>query len=242
MSSPQVGTLIPEIIYIRERLASGELARLAGASAKRVEPAIGSGVVEERLVVEEFSYIDPDGDGIYVADIFAPAVDGLFEIITEINYGEEAVSKEIKTTLIVDPEGYVYELRDGKETRIPEATVSLFWLNPDTEEYELWPGRQYSQINPQITGARGAYAFLVPEGSYYIEAAASDYRPYKGETFEVQFGTGGVHVNIELASGFDLFGIIDWKTALLLFVALLLVINFYWDRRRRLRGVEYITK
>lgn len=37
--------------------------------------------------------------------------------------------------------------------------VSLYWLNPEKNQYELWPAREYQQENPQITDVRGTYAF-----------------------------------------------------------------------------------
>ena len=58
--------------------------------------------------------------------------------------------RKIKLITVIDPEGYVYERKDKREIRIPEANVVIYWLNPKSKQYELWPAKQYNQINPQI--------------------------------------------------------------------------------------------
>jgi len=132
---------------------------------------------------------------------------------------------------VVDPEGYVYEKDGIKETRIPGAIVSLFWLNPEIKQYELWPAKEYQQENPQITDATGKYSFLVPPGMYYLKVEAPKYPTYQSDTFSVKEGSG-IHMNIELKTKYWWLKVIDWKTILLLVVILLLLYNFYRDRIR----------
>lgn len=188
--------------------------------------------VEEKLVLLEFEYTDPDGDGIYTAEIQAPRVEGEYEIITVMDYKDPTLGKkEIRLITVVDPEGYVYEREGDKETRIPGAIVSLYWLNPETKQYELWPAKEYQQENPQITNATGKYSFLVPEGSYYLKVEAPGYLVYDGKPFQVKEGSG-VHINIELKTKYWWLKVIDWKTILLIVVILLLMYNFYRDRIR----------
>jgi hypothetical protein len=123
--------------------------------------------VEEKLVLVEFEYTDPDGDGIYIAEIQTPVVEGEYEIITVMDYEDPALGmKEIRLITVVDPEGYIFEKYQGKELRIAGAKVSLYWQNPDTGEYELWPAQDFLQKNPQITDSTGKYSFLVPPGKY----------------------------------------------------------------------------
>ena len=188
--------------------------------------------VEEKLVLLEFEYTDPDGDGIYTAEIQAPAVEGEYEIITVMDFTDpELGAREIRLTTVVDPEGYIYEKNGDKETRIPGAIASLFWLNPETKQYELWPAKEYQQENPQTTDVRGAYSFLVPEGFYYLKIEAPGYLFYDGRPFQVQEGSG-VHVNIELKTKYWWLKVIDWKTILLAIVIILLLYNFYRDKMR----------
>src|SRR3989344_5149989 len=188
--------------------------------------------VEEKLVLLEFEYTDPDGDGIYTAEIQAPLIEGEYEIITVMDFDDpELGKKEIRLITVVDPEGYIYERDGDKETRIPGAIVSLWWLNPETKQYELWPAKEYQQENPQTTDVRGTYSFLVPEGYYYLKAETPGYLVYDGKPFQVKEGSG-IHINIELKTKYWWLKIVDWKTILLAVVIILLLYNFYRDKIR----------
>lgn len=187
--------------------------------------------IEERLVLMQFNYTDI-GDGLYVANVETPVVDGQYEIITTIEYVNPVInSKEIKLITLVDPEGYIYEKNGMQETRITGAVVSLYWQNPATNQYELWNAKDFLQENPQITDVRGTYSFLVPNGYYYLKVDSPGYRNYNGKVFEIKEGSG-VHTNIELKDSYWWFKILDWKTMLLVIVTILLLFNFYRDKIR----------
>ena len=189
--------------------------------------------IEKRLVVAEFDYLDPDGDGIYTARVRAPQVDGEYEIITVMKYKDISLgTRTLRLMTVVDPEGYIYEQFGDKELRIPGAIASLYWYNPDKKSYELWPAGDFQQDNPQITGVDGKYAFLVPEGTYYLKVEAPGYEIYDGKPFVVKEGSG-VHFNIALKGSYWWLKMIDWKTLLLVVVIILLMYNFYRDRERR---------
>ena len=183
--------------------------------------------VEKKLVLSSFIYADPDHDGIYTADVVTPAVPGEYEIVTVIDYIDPILGvRRMSLITVIDPEGYVYEKNNGKETRIPSAIVSLYYLNTATKKYELWPAKEYQQENPQITDIRGTYSFLVPEGSYYFEVEAPGYDSYNGKAFAVAEGNS-IHQNIELTSGRGWLSLFDWRTTLLIVVFLLLVYNLF---------------
>jgi len=192
--------------------------------------------IETRLVLQDFNY-ENAGNGVYTATIQTPVVDGEYEVVTVIDYIDENIkSKEIKLITVVDPEGYIYEKNGNKETRVSGAVASLYWLNPETKQYELWPAKDYQQENPQITDVRGTYSFLVPDGFYYIKVEAPGYLSYDGKPFEVKEGSG-VHINIELKTRYWFLNIVDWKTVLLIMVVLMLLYNFYKDRMREKRSM-----
>jgi len=188
--------------------------------------------IEKKLVLSSFEYLDSDHDGIYTADVMSPVVPGEYEIITVIDYIDPVLgSRKMSMITVIDPEGYVFEKNNGKETRIPSAIVSLYALNLSTKQYELWKAKDYSQDNPQITDIRGTYSFLVPEGSYYFQVEAPGYEPYQGKAFVVVEGSG-IHQNIELKSGLNWLSELDWQTILLIGVCLLLVYNLYRNSLR----------
>ncbi len=152
----------------------------------------------KEFVLSEFKYQDLKKDGVYTATINSPAVDGKYEIRTIIDYQNETVKpKQINMLVVVDPEGYIFRKVGKDEARINNANVSIYWLNPDTKQYELWPAKDFQQQNPQITDNTGKYSFLVPPGYYYLKIESPDYLTYQGKPFLVQEGIG-IHQNIEL--------------------------------------------
>jgi len=204
------------------------LTRISSGASPQERPV----EVEEKLVLLEFEYTDPDGDGIYTAEIQAPMVEGEYEIITVIEYEDpDAGARAIRLITVVDPEGYVYEQNGDKETRVPGAIVSLFFMDPETKQYELWSAKEYQQENPQTTNVRGTYSFLVPNGLYYLKVETPGYLAYDGKPFDVREGSG-IHINIELKTKYWWLQIVDWKTILLAAVMILLLYNFYRDKIR----------
>ena len=55
---------------------------------------------------------------------------------------------------------------------IAGATVRLF---VDQGGWVLWNGAPYNQSNPQLTGVNGGYAFIVPNGIYFLEVEKSGF-------------------------------------------------------------------
>ncbi len=186
---------------------------------------------ETRLVLAKFDYEDT-GNGVYLATVQAPVAAGEYEVITVIEYEDSNFpAKEIRLITVVDPEGYVFKKDGDLESRIPGAVVYLYWLNPKTKQYELWPAQDYQQENPQVTDPSGAYSFLVPNGYYYLKVDTPGYLSYDGKPFQVTEGSG-VHINIELKTRYWWLGMINWQTVLLLAMTGLLLYNFYKDRKR----------
>ena len=209
---------------------NGLVETIEGPVPARNASSIADAGGEKKLVLSSFEYTDSDRDGIYTADVTTPVVPGEYEIITIIDYVDPVLgSRKMSLVAVIDPEGYIYEENNGKETRIPNAIISLYKLNLTTKEYELWQAGDYQQENPQITDVRGTYSFLVPSGTYYFQVVAPGYRTFEGKAFTVVEGRG-VHQNIELKpTGVRLAGI-DWQTVLLIVVLLLLVYNLYRNK------------
>ncbi len=213
---------------LRSSLSASALFSMADLVEKNPEPVS----VENKFVLSSFEYTDSDHDGIYIADVVSPVVPGEYEVITLIDYIDPVLgTRQMRMIAVIDPEGYVFEKNGGKETRIPSAVVTLYSLNIFTKTYELWPAKEYSQDNPQITDVRGTYSFLVPEGSYYLRVEAPGYEAYQGPIFLVTSGSG-IHQNIELNGGHGWLGDLDWQTILLIVVFLLLVYNLYSNSLR----------
>lgn len=217
---------ISKNIILRSSLTASALFSMKDLVETNPEPV----AIENKLVLSTFEYTDPDHDGIYTADVVSPVVPGSYEIITVIDYIDPVLGvRQMRMIAVIDPEGYIYEKNNGKETRIPNAIISLYVLDLATKKYELWPAKEYQQENPQVTDVRGTYSFLVPSGTYYFSVEAPGYDAYQGKAFVVQEG-GGIHQNIELSSGANWLAQFDWKTILLIVVFLLLVYNLFKDK------------
>ncbi|MEN9342058.1 MAG: hypothetical protein RIQ54_314, partial [Candidatus Parcubacteria bacterium] len=189
--------------------------------------------VDEKFVLQTFEYEDQDRDGIYEARVQTPVVNGEYDILTFITYRDQDLGdRQIALTAVIDPEGYVYESFAGREIRVGGATVSIYQQDMKTGIYSIWAGQEYAQQNPQITDRRGSYAFLVPEGNYYIEVAAEGYQSYQTKPFVVKSDTAGVHMNIELVAVSSWWRWFDWKVVILVAILILVAYHVYMDRRR----------
>lgn len=198
--------------------------------------------LKQALVLLEFDFSDPDNDGIWTAEINSPVVDGEYKIITVIDYQDQRIQpKELSLITVVDPEGYVFTTTQRGEVRIKDAKISLYWLDPETKSYQLWPAKDYQQVNPQITDSTGRYSFLVPEGTYYLEVEARGYSKYQSDNLEVKIERG-IHINIELKPKIWWLQIIDWKTVIVIVLMLCLAYNFYKDRKTKMEFGELKTK
>jgi len=186
----------------------------------------------QNFSVLKFEYSDDNNDGIYVANINSPAVMGQYQIVTSINYKDETLGqKEIRTTTLVDPDGYIYEKIGDEELRINGAEISLYQLN-NKNQYELWQADIYGQENPQATDTTGNYSFLVPKGTYYLTVKAPGYYSYQSDAFSVIEGKE-VHSNIALEKepNFTLF--LNWNSILITILSCFTAYNFYENIKRK---------
>ena len=110
-----------------------------------------------------------------------PQVDGSYTLETEVELASGG-SKLYNLKAIVEKRGYVYEDNPRGEIRLSGAVITLHYLNPKTQKYEIWPAESYDQINPQLTDSTGRYFFLAPAGDYYLTVQKNDYRNYQSNT------------------------------------------------------------
>lgn len=194
-------SVIGFVIFKSAKLNSAKLFSASLLDATNIKENPKEVVAQKDIVLAQFNYEDLNNDGVWEAQIKTPAVDGNYEIRTEINYVVNEKQKQEKETLsmimVVDPEGYIYRKVGADEARVSNAKVSIYWQDPKTNEFVLWPAKDFLQQNPQTTDKTGKYSFLVPVGKYYLEVQSSDYATYKGQIFEVTEGSG-IHQNIEL--------------------------------------------
>ena len=111
------------------------------------------------------------------------------ENYTDWGYSVNSVESEIKETIpILDPSGYVYEAVPSN--RLTGVTATLYYQN-ETGGESLWNADAYSQLNPQITEADGAYAWFVPEGQWKVKFTKDGYLPADSSGVPAAIGNSG---------------------------------------------------
>jgi len=111
--------------------------------------------------------------------------------------------------VLIDPDGFVFDVDAGGSyspttgiyapvQALPGITVTAYVSVPEWGGWIPWPAHLYqNQINPQVTGANGYFAFFTPPGFYYLEAqGAGGYQSWRSPV--VQVINEIVHVNIPL--------------------------------------------
>lgn len=174
------------------------------------------------------------GQGVFVAKINFPSSPGQYELVSSITY-QNSEQQDIGVNTLVDPLGYIYQAVGGRELRISNAVVSLY--QKKGSEYVLWPAHEFGQDNPQTTDKTGTYAFLVPEGQYYVAVQAPGYFEYKSDAFEVKRGKE-ITGNIALVKKFDLPALFNFNNIALAVLFCMVIYNFYNDRRREKIAVK----
>lgn len=168
----------------------------------------------------------------YQVVISAPQNKGDFELRLIIVYQDKTIS-DLKTRLLVDPQGYVYEqgsifLGFGHrgEIRLENAQIMLF--EKKDGNWQKWEAEQYYQKNPVTTDNSGEYAFFVPNGEYYLEVKKQGYFYKKTEPFKVEDQL--ISKNIQMTPIFK-----GWHLILVIivFLAIISLVLFLIIRRKR---------
>jgi len=106
--------------------------------------------------------------------------------------------------ILRDPDGYVVDSTQGFDSNnptahvVPGSTVTAMAYLPEWGGWVPWPAHLYNnQVNPQVVGADGYFAFFTPPGQYYLEIDPPDgYQPWRSPVVTVVNEI--VHVNVPL--------------------------------------------
>ena len=113
--------------------------------------------------------------------------------------GTQIADPQWSPVFIFDPAGYVFEAVESN--RVADATVTVFEGDPsdadaDPETWTSWDAEWFGQINPQVTGVDGRYAWDVPEGWWRTVAQKDGYTSVTSEVLRVLPEHFDVHLGI----------------------------------------------
>ncbi len=83
---------------------------------------------------------------------------------------------------IIDPSGIVYEA--VLDNPVEGATATVYYQNESGEAVQ-WNAAQYRQINPQVTGKTGEYAWDVPAGQWKVVVEKEGYQTVESDWLPV---------------------------------------------------------
>ena len=150
---------------------------------------------------------DPSGGSEHIPWFSIPAASGEVEFHAMCG-GSEIINHG---TILVDPDGFIFDVTQGfdesnplQQHVVPGATVTLFVDEPSLGGWVQWPAQLYdNQVNPQITGSDGYYAFYTPPGHYYVQVTGpADFQPWRSPVITVVDQL--VHLNVPLTPNITL--------------------------------------
>ncbi len=123
--------------------------------------------------------------------------------------GEEPEVRVTNGKVLIDPDGFVFDSAYGgsydPQTEmfdpvkpVQGVTVTAYVSVPEWGGWTIWPAHLFNdQVNPQVTGEDGYFAFFTPPGQYYLQASATGgFQSWRSPLIEVI--TQVVHRNIPL--------------------------------------------
>lgn len=123
--------------------------------------------------------------------------------------GAEGDPKSTHGAVLIDPDGFVFDVDAGGSysattgmyapvQALAGITVTAYVSVPEWGGWIPWPAHLYqNQVNPQVTGPEGYFAFFTPPGFYYLQVeGANGYQSWRSPV--VQVVNDIVHVNVPL--------------------------------------------
>ncbi len=104
-------------------------------------------------------------------------------MINQFLNGELLKIMDLKVGWIIDPSGYAYEAVDSN--RLEGVTATVYYKDPSTGQAVKWNAEEYKQINPQITGSDGIFAWVTPAGQWKVVLEKDGYETVESEWLPV---------------------------------------------------------
>ncbi|MBN1584822.1 fibronectin type III domain-containing protein [Candidatus Uhrbacteria bacterium] len=111
--------------------------------------------------------------GSYQATLMMPSSVGERPLDVIVNY-EDGTSDGVRATMLMKDTGSVSGSVEGQDRPLGGARVMLL-ADYGGGNFGLWDAASFGQQNPQLTDQNGEYRFIVPEGTYRLQAEADGY-------------------------------------------------------------------
>jgi hypothetical protein len=140
-----------------------------------------------------------DSTGIFPELLF-PVTGGAHTVEFWAQCGANQVSSSGR--VLIDPDGYVFDVTQGFDPADPTlhatagVTVTAYISSTEWGGWVPWPAHLYNnQVNPQVTGSDGYFAFFTPPGLYYLQVDGKPgYQSWRSP--DIQVVDTIVHVNV----------------------------------------------
>ncbi|MDB5185701.1 MAG: hypothetical protein JWL85_224, partial [Candidatus Saccharibacteria bacterium] len=175
---PQVGsTFTASGAQILQPQEEGSMQTLTGIDQKISMSGIG-GVTSVTLIakqkedprVQKRFFLSNTADNDLWSGIVTFDQPGIYDLIAESKDGAGNETNRSLQTIQVLLASHVLSANTNEQ--ITNATITVYYKDPDTREWVVWDGAAYSQINPQTTNKKGELALMLPSGIYYAKVTA----------------------------------------------------------------------
>lgn len=120
---------------------------------------------------------------------------GIVSFGTADNYKLTAYSQDGAGNKTVKDLGNIQVSPTGKivqkdtNTPIANATIKVYYLEPESNNWTLWDANAYGQKNLLNTDKNGNFSLFLPAGKYYLDVSAHGYRGVKTSVFTLNSPT-----------------------------------------------------
>jgi hypothetical protein len=196
-----------------------EIAAIHGFTSNRLMiyectvPAAGYEVSNIAVQVDGITYQDddgPDGEGVWAFDVGSGHAVTIIVTAKQTNGANKITYFTHGVGPLIDPDGFVFDVTKGLHVisstpdgvpievgnTVPGVTVTAMISMPQWGGWVPWPAHLYNdQVNPQVTGEDGYFAFFTPPGLYYLQVdSIPGYQPWRSPVIQVISQV--VHVNV----------------------------------------------
>jgi peroxiredoxin len=105
---------------------------------------------------------------------------GNYQLLVHALDGAGNQTSRVLNDVTVEPGGSV---TDGHTHKPASASVTVYYRDPDTNNWVEWDGGAYGQANPMPLTRHGSYSYFLPAGTYYLKATGRNYQAVDSKSF-----------------------------------------------------------